>query len=88
MIVIGFGVVWVAYVQVVYGYVLLKGYDITWRELANPIHPYQWPPRGQKIPLVPKGQILPRATTQGPAGGEGSGGPINGTPPQRHAIPV
>lgn len=59
MVGLGFAVMWVGYQQLFYGWVLMKGYDIRWRDLATPIHPYQWPPRGQKIPLVPKGQILP-----------------------------
>lgn len=59
MIVLGFGVLWWGYGQAIYGWTLLKGYDITWRQLFNPIHPYQWPKPGQSIPMVPKGQILP-----------------------------
>lgn len=59
MVALGFGVMWFGYQQLIYGYCLLKGYDIRWRDLANPISPYQWPPKGQDPPLVPKGQILP-----------------------------
>lgn len=59
MIAIGMGVLWWGYLQAIYGYTLLKGYNITWRQLANPIHPYQWPVAGTKIPTIPKGQIMP-----------------------------
>jgi hypothetical protein len=73
MVVLGFGFVWLGYLQGVYGYCLLKGYDVRWRDLANPIRPYQWPPKGQPIPLVPKSQIMPgraasAAKTQAAAG--------------------
>lgn len=59
MVIVGFAVVWLGYQQTIYGYCLLKGYNIRWRDLANPVHPYQWPARGQKIPLIPKSAILP-----------------------------
>lgn len=59
MIIVGFIVVWIGYQQAVYGYVLLKGYDIRWRDLANPVHPYQWPRPPQTPALIPSTQILP-----------------------------
>jgi hypothetical protein len=59
VVAIGFGVLWLGYLQGVYGYCLLKGYDIRWRDLANPLNPYQWPPPGQSPPLIPKGQLMP-----------------------------
>lgn len=73
MIIVGFLVVWFGYQQAVYGYVLLKGYDIRWRDLANPVHPYQWPRAPQTPPLIPSTQILPgpvpRTTTSSRRGG-------------------
>lgn len=50
---------WWGYLEIIYGWTMLKGWDITWRDLANPIHPYQWPAPGQTIQRIPKGQILP-----------------------------
>lgn len=59
MVALGFGVIWWGYLQTLYGYCLMKGYNVTWRELADPIHPYQWPRPGQPIPKVPPGQLMP-----------------------------
>lgn len=62
MIALGFGVMWLGYTQAMYGFTLLKGWDIRWRDLANPVHPYQWPASGSP-PLIAKGQVLPKSTT-------------------------
>lgn len=80
MIALGFGIMWLGYLQGCYGFTLLKGYDIRWRDLANPIHPYQWPAAGQSIPKVPKGQILPgtAASTSTASTGKGKGIPAAG----------
>lgn len=59
MIALGFGIMWLGYNQTIFGWTLLKGWNIRWRDLANPIHPYQWPPLGSKMPMVPAGQVLP-----------------------------
>jgi hypothetical protein len=40
-----------------YGVVLLRGYDIKWREWISPIRPYQWP-KG-KVPHVPPERVFP-----------------------------
>ena len=80
MVVFGFGVIWWGYLEAIYGWSLLKGYDIRWRDLANPIHPYQWPPLGQSIPTVPKGQILPGGGTPSTTG-QPSGQPPSGQRP-------
>jgi hypothetical protein len=64
MVTIGFAVLWLGYQQAIYGWVLLKGYDIRWRDLANPLDPYQWPPVGQDTPKIPPGQILPGAAAK------------------------
>jgi hypothetical protein len=42
-----------------YGYVLIKGYNITAREWFSPLNPYKWPPVGATIPRVPQGFIFP-----------------------------
>ena len=60
MVAVGFLVLWLGYSEIVYGYTLLKGYNITWKQLADPINPYQWPsPPGTQPDLIPPGQILP-----------------------------
>lgn len=81
MVAFGFGVLWLGYLQAIYGFCLLKGYDIRWRDLANPVHPYQWPASGTAIPTVPPGQILP--------GGSSSSATIakTGTTPPGKGIP-
>ncbi len=58
MVAIAFLINWLGYQQLYYGYCLLKGYDITWTSLANPVHPYQWPKDG-KPPLIQPGNLLP-----------------------------
>lgn len=62
MVALGFGVLWWGYLEVIYGYCLLKGYDITWHDLANPLNPYQWPAKGRTPSLIPSGKILPTST--------------------------
>src|SRR5262249_54939184 len=78
MVILGFAFAWTGYLQAVYGYCLLKGYDVRWRDLANPIRPYQWPPRGQPIATVPKSQIMPGRL----AAAEGQGGPVTAAAPR------
>lgn len=45
-----------------YGYVLIKGYNITAREWFSPLNPFTWPPVGADIPRVPKGFIFPTSS--------------------------
>jgi hypothetical protein len=59
MIIFGFGIFWIGYQQTIYGWVLLKGWDIRWRDLANPIRPYQWPAPPNQPPTIPVTAILP-----------------------------
>ena len=70
MVAVGFLVLWLAYQNGVWGYTLLKGYNITWAQLANPINPYQWPALPGTPDLVPPGQILPHVGTGVPAQGQ------------------
>lgn len=55
-----------------YGYVLIKGYNITAREWFSPLNPFTWPPVGSDIPRVPKGSIFP-ASSATPASSAASG---------------
>jgi hypothetical protein len=63
MVALGFGIAWFGYLEVIYGYTLLKGYNITWRSLANPVSPFQWPKLGSSIPTIPPGKVLPTSTS-------------------------
>ena len=51
-----------AYTVGTWGYVLIKGYNITLREWVTPLHPYAgtWPPK-----CVPPGFIFPTSTQPG-----------------------
>jgi hypothetical protein len=44
-----------------YGYILLKGYDITFKQWVNPLNPFIWPASGNP-PLVPAGKVFPTGT--------------------------
>ena len=76
MIALGFGVMWLGYLQGMYGFTLLKGWDIRWRDLASPTRPYQWPASGTP-PLIPKGKILPASTTSASSTGTGQPPPAH-----------
>lgn len=59
MIILAFGVVWVGYSVTLWGRCLNKGWDITFTDLVNPVHPYQWPVPPATPPLIPKGRVWP-----------------------------
>jgi hypothetical protein len=67
MAAIGFGMLWAGYAVSMWGYTLIRGYNVTFGQLVNPVHPYgtgkgqPWPP-----PLIPKGQLLPGKTSAPP----------------------
>jgi hypothetical protein len=48
------------YALMSYGWILLKGYDITFRRWISPLNAYQWPASGD-IPKVPAGAVFPSA---------------------------
>ena len=56
MAAIGIGLIWGGYALSLWGYCLLRGYNVTFVSLVNPVHPYSgsWPPA-----LIPAGQVLP-----------------------------
>jgi len=61
-----------------WGWVLVRGYNITLREWFSPLHPYQGPLDGNGT--VPAGHIFPTGTkSAAPAPGAGSG--IQSNPP-------
>lgn len=51
---------WSDYLVGLWGYCLLRGYDVTIAELANPLHPYagKWPP-----PQIGPGRVFPAGGT-------------------------
>jgi hypothetical protein len=61
---IGIGVTWLGYSLTLWGYCLIKGYNVRFTELANPVRPYSgaWPPP-QNIPasvILPAGNATAR----------------------------
>lgn len=61
MIAIGLGLAWGGYAVAFYGYCLIRGYNITFKQIASPVSWYSgtWPPTGK----VPASQILPGTTS-------------------------
>lgn len=55
----GIVVMFAGYTIASYGIVLLRGYDITWKQWINPLAPWTWPAKGTQIPKVPATQFLP-----------------------------
>ena len=49
--------VWGFYGAGTWGWCLVKGYNITFAEWFNPLHPYQWPKGGPA--MVPAGSVFP-----------------------------
>jgi hypothetical protein len=60
---VGIGLGWLGYAGVLFGWCLLRGYDVTLGELLSPTHPYgsgkgqSWPP-----PLLPDTQVFPSSS--------------------------
>jgi len=66
MTAIAFGLGWLGYSFSLWGYCLVRGYDVKLSDLLNPVHPYQWPAGGiAATPLIPKGQLWPTGTASG-----------------------
>jgi hypothetical protein len=67
---IGFGLTWAGYTLGMWGYCLVRGFNITLSDLANPVHILNWQKAIRET--VPQGQILPgrapAATTTGKSG--------------------
>ena len=70
MIALAFGFGWLGYSYGLYGWCLIRGYDVRLTDLMNPVHVYQWPKGGP--PIMPPDQIFPtgkRAAAKGSAPG-------------------
>lgn len=68
MVALGMVIIWGGYSVGLYGWCLVRGYDVTYGQLLSPTHPYgsragqSWPP-----PPIPVGQVWPSskgATTE------------------------
>lgn len=84
--VLGFVLIWAAYGVSSYGWVLLKGYNITARQWFSPLHPFSGDLDSEGC--VPKGHIFPVSGQGGPCttpktGNVAPGGkaPAGGCPP-------
>ena len=60
MIALAFGFAWLGYSYGLYGWCLIKGYDVRLIDLMNPVNIYQWPQGGP--PQIPPTQVLPTGT--------------------------
>lgn len=75
---IAMGLAWAGYTLGLWGYCLLRGYDVTLRQLASPLHPVTWArASGSRIP---DGQVFPSGGDSAAEGGVP--GPITGPRPQ------
>ena len=80
MIAIGMGMAWVGYSFGLWGYCLIRGYNVKLTDLMNPVHPYSgpWPPAKD----IPAGDILPGqagAATSATTGTTGSSSSLGST---------
>lgn len=59
MLAVGFAALWGGYAVASWGYLLIKGYNVSFRSWVSPLHPYSgaWPPA-----KIPPGYIWPHAT--------------------------
>ena len=57
MIALAFGFGWLGYSYGLYGWCLIKGYDVRLLDLMNPVNVYQWPQGGP--PTIPPTQVFP-----------------------------
>lgn len=53
--------IFAGYTVASYGWILLKGYDITFKQWVNPLNPFTWPASGNP-PTVPAGSVFPTGT--------------------------
>jgi hypothetical protein len=70
---IGIGLGWIAYTAALWGYCLIRGYNVTLTQLVNPVSPVTW--KQATAGQVPQGQIMPSASSSGTVG-QGTAGPV------------
>jgi len=60
MVAVAFGLTWLGYSYGLYGYCLVRGYDVKLLELVNPVHVFTWPAGGiGRMPKIPDSQVYP-----------------------------
>lgn len=47
-----------------YGYVLLRGWEITPRQWFSPLNPFTWPAKGTDPAKIPPGLVWPKAAAK------------------------
>lgn len=52
-------VTFAGYAVASYGAILLRGYDISFRQWMSPLHPWQWPAAGTKVAKAPNSRLFP-----------------------------
>lgn len=57
MIIVAVGAAWGTYGLATWGWILVKGYNITFAQWFNPMKPYYWP--DPNPPTVPQGHLFP-----------------------------
>lgn len=72
MLAAGMLLIWAGWSVNLWGYCLLRGYNVTLGQLVSPVHPYAgpWPPK-----LIPATQIWPGGASPA-APGLGAGNPL------------
>jgi hypothetical protein len=60
VVALAFGIVWLGYSSGLYGYCLIRGYDVKYLELINPVHVFAYPAGGiGALPHIPPDQVFP-----------------------------
>ena len=52
-------VVFAGYGVASYGFILIRGYNITPKQWFSPLSPYRWPADRAEPPKVPQGRVFP-----------------------------
>lgn len=73
---IAFGVIWAGYSVGLWGWCLLRGYDVTFGQLIDPRTILDWKTATGR--QIPSSQVFPGGTSSGSSGSSGSPGANNG----------
>lgn len=82
MVAVGFLLIWAGYSTGLWGWCLLRDYDLSMGQLMSPFHPYAgpWPPAKIGDDVIWPGSRS--APAPGPAAGPSPGGSVPGQPGQ------
>lgn len=87
MVAVGMGLLWATYTVMLYGYTLVRGYDITLVQMAKPgTFSATWPP-----PIAPNTELIPSGKSSTAAGGTSGSDKLAGpivTLPGQMTIPT